>query len=337
LRSDWEFLSNRYPCRGEAAKRRQVPIGQKKKKLCDLCELERSGWCEINQIITTKFGDEYNPEASGKELKDKRMNRRIFLKSIFYAAGASLAGGSAYALHSMDLQITRQQIPLKGIRQKMRIVALSDLHAPCYYMSTRDLVRTINSQKPDLLILAGDMFGQPGFEKTADEFKRAEAAHAKLAVPGNWEYQLNIDPAALKKAYADAGIGYLVNEIREVGGLKIIGLDDLLHGAPQFKMAGGSRAEASPALVINHCPKAFDSIATIGRNTKIVISGHTHGGQIAPFGHALVTPSGSGRYLKGWYREKNNAMYVMRGIGATHLPLRLGARPELLVLDLLPS
>ena len=265
------------------------------------------------------------------------MNRRTFFKSILFASGASLAGSSAYALHSVNLQITRQQIPLKGIRQKMRIVALSDLHAPCYYLSTRDLVSTINAQKPDLLVLVGDMFGEPDFEKTVDEFKRAEAAHAKLAVPGNWEYSLKLDPAALKKAYADAGIGYLVNEVCEVGGLKVIGLDDLLRGAQRFKIVNNARADASPTLVINHCPQAFDHIAPDGRNPKIVISGHTHGGQIAPFGHALVTPAGSGGYLKGWYRKGNNSMYVMRGIGASHLPLRLGSRPELLVLDLIPA
>jgi predicted MPP superfamily phosphohydrolase len=68
-----------------------------------------------------------------------------------------------------------------------------------------------------------------------------------------------------------------------------------------------------------------------------VISGHTHGGQIAPFGHALYTPAGSGRYVKGWYRKGNNSMYVMRGIGTAHFPIRLGASPELLVLDLIPS
>ncbi|MGD8344802.1 MAG: metallophosphoesterase [Desulfobacterales bacterium] len=259
------------------------------------------------------------------------------MKSILFAGGASLAGGSAYALHSVDLQITRQQISLNGIRQKVRIVALSDLHAPCLYISTRDVVRAVNAQEPDVLILAGDMFGEPGFEKTVDEFKSAEAAHAKLAVPGNWEYGLKIEPMALKKAYADVGIGYMINEICEVGGLKIIGLDDLLRGAPRFKLADESRAGASPALVINHCPQAFDSIYPNGRNPKIVISGHTHGGQIAPFGRALVMPPGSGGYLKGWYRRGNNSMYVMRGIGASFLPVRLGARPELLVLDLMPS
>ena len=69
----------------------------------------------------------------------------------------------------------------------------------------------------------------------------------------------------------------------------------------------------------------------------LVLAGHTHGGQIAPFGRAFYTPPGSGSYLRGWYRNGKYAMYVMRGVGTTVIPMRIGARPELLVLDLYPA
>ena len=76
------------------------------------------------------------------------MNRRTFLKSLVFAGGATLAGGSAYALHSVDLQISHQQLPTSGLDRTLRVVALSDLHAPCYYISLPDLIRTINAQNP---------------------------------------------------------------------------------------------------------------------------------------------------------------------------------------------
>ena len=247
-----------------------------------------------------------------------------------------MAGGSAYALHSVDLEISRQEVPVSGLDRKLRVVALSDLHAPCYYISTPDLVSRINAENADVLILAGDMFGVPEFEKTVNEFKNAEAGYAKLAVPGNWEYSLKIDPAALKKAYADADIGYLVNDACEFGGLKIVGLDDLLSGSPNYRLAYDVSSKALPGLIISHCPGNFDRLTADARNREIVISGHTHGGQIAPFGHALITPPGSGPYVQGWYHRGQNLMYVMRGVGASYLPLRIGARPELLVMDLIP-
>ena len=248
-----------------------------------------------------------------------------------------MASGSAYALHSVDLDISRQEVPVKGIKQKMRIVALSDLHAPCYYISTPDLVRAVNAQKPDVLILAGDMFGVPDFEETICGFKNARAEYAKLAVLGNWEYQLNLSFESLKKAYRDAGIKLLINGTCEVTGLKILGLDDLLHGSPNYKLAYDGSSNALPALIVSHCPEAFDRIKSHYQNSKIIISGHTHGGQIAPFGKVLVTPPGSGKYIQSWYHRRNNSMYVMRGVGASYLPLRIGARPELLVLDLIPA
>jgi predicted MPP superfamily phosphohydrolase len=265
------------------------------------------------------------------------MNRRTFLKSILLAGTASLAGGSAYALHSVDLEITRQQVPLNGLSRKLRIVALSDLHAPCYYISTPELVRTVNAQNPDVLILAGDMFGVPRFEETINELADAEARYAKLAVPGNWEYHLDFDPAALKKAYADAGIEYLVNDISEISGLKVIGLDDLVRGNPNYRLVQDISSKPLPGLIINHCPGNFGRLTDDTQNQKIVICGHTHGGQIAPFGHALVTPQGSGPYVQGWYHRAQSSMYVMRGVGISNVPLRLGARPELLVLDLIPA
>jgi predicted MPP superfamily phosphohydrolase len=264
------------------------------------------------------------------------MNRRTFLKSLLYAGTASLAGGSAYALHSVDLEITRQQVGVSGLERKLRVVAVSDIHAPCYYLATADLICTANAQKPDVLILAGDTFGVRTYEETVDAFKNAEARLLKLAVPGNWEYHLGFDPQDLKKAYAGVGIAYLINDACEVGGLRIVGLDDLMRGAPRFEMVDGGEDRRSPLLVIDHCPAGFDRMASSGHNGKIVISGHTHGGQIAPFGQALVTPPGSGPYVKGWYRRGRNWMYVMRGVGTSSVPVRLGARPEMLVMDLVP-
>jgi len=262
------------------------------------------------------------------------MDRRSFLKSLLFAGGASLVSGSVYAWQSVNLEVSRERIEVEGIKQKLRVVALSDLHDPCYYLSTSGLVRSINAEKPDVLILAGDMFGTRDFEGLITGFSEANASYAKLAVLGNWEYQLHLNQAGLRKCYQNAGIKLLVNDTIEAFGLKILGLDDLLQGSPNYKLCDNT---SSPVLVISHCPGSFDRLPSSARSQKIVISGHTHGGQIAPFGRALVTPPGSGRYVKGWYRRGNNSMYVMRGIGATYVPVRIGARPELLVLDLLPA
>lgn len=64
----------------------------------------------------------------------------------------------------------------------------------------------------------------------------------------------------------------------------------------------------------------------------LMLSGHTHGGQIAVGGWAPLVPPGSGRYVRGWFRgDGAPPLYVSRGIGTSVLPLRFGATPELAV------
>jgi predicted MPP superfamily phosphohydrolase len=64
-----------------------------------------------------------------------------------------------------------------------------------------------------------------------------------------------------------------------------------------------------------------------------MLSGHTHGGQIAPFGIAIKLPHGSGGYVSGWSRDDGGPLYVSRGIGTSLVPIRIGATPELAQFD----
>jgi hypothetical protein len=264
------------------------------------------------------------------------MNRRTFLKSIVFAGGTALTSSSVYALQSTNLEISRQRMVLSGINKPLRIVALADLHDPCFYISTPDLIETINSENPDLFIMAGDIFSTRENTDLISKLGQINAGCMKLAVPGNWEYRLYSNLKNLRYSFGDAGIKLLVNEACEIQGLTVIGLDDLLGGSPDFNILNTASAGPAPNIVISHCPKSFDYFKSYSHKQTICISGHTHGGQIAPFGQALITPRGSGSYVQGWYYHQNNSMYVMRGVGTSVLPLRIGARPELLVLDLLP-
>ena len=87
-------------------------------------------------------------------------------------------------------------------------------------------------------------------------------------------------------------------------------------------------------LVLAHCPISRDMLGLPEEHpASLVLSGHTHGGQVAPFGLATILPRGCGRYVAGWYRDALPPMYVSRGIGTSLLPIRIGATPELVRLD----
>ncbi len=247
------------------------------------------------------------------------------------AGGGSLVGGVTYGYQSNLLEVSRESLVLPNLAQKLRIVAVSDVHAPLFYPA--DLVNMINAESPDIFILAGDIIDKRGNEDLVRMFREVKARYAKVATLGNWEYNGGTDFAKLRREYEDAGIALLVNAKLEASGLMIIGMDDSLCGSLDYRILKSVPDRSDSILVISHCPESFDSMTFLSHSPVVVLSGHTHGGQIAPFGVTLVTPPGSGPYVQGWYRRGKHSMYVMRGVGTSGVPLRIGARPELLVLD----
>jgi hypothetical protein len=119
----------------------------------------------------------------------------------------------------------------------------------------------------------------------------------------------------------------------------LLGLDDWRAGAPDYAQVTATDAAepgATRAIVMSHCPVAFDAITQIAHRPTVVLAGHTHGGQIAPFGWAIVLPEGSGRYVHGQYQSSDgpHTLYVSRGLGNSGPPFRIGARPELALLEI---
>jgi predicted MPP superfamily phosphohydrolase len=101
-------------------------------------------------------------------------------------------------------------------------------------------------------------------------------------------------------------------------------------------------------LLLAHCPEHRDRLEDAPSpfegtapprmdpaGITMMLSGHTHGGQVRVLGWAPAVPKGSGRYLRGWFRDPGSVpLYVSRGIGTSMLPFRLGARPEVAVFSI---
>jgi hypothetical protein len=262
------------------------------------------------------------------------MNRRSFLKLGLAATAASvIPAGTLYAVQSTELEITRHQVALPGLDRRMRIVIISDLHGRPRYLPVQELIETANSLRPDILILAGDMIDRPGDLDVLPAFAGAEAKLLKAAVLGNWEHKTGLGVEAFEDAYAAAGVTLLINSTFNIQNLTLFGLDDLVHGRPDFRKLNAALGRKGPSLFITHCPAAFNHLPSAAAAPVLAISGHTHGGQIAPFGNAIITPPGSGDYVHGWYRRGAASMYVTRGIGTSGVPIRIGARPEMVVVE----
>ncbi len=229
----------------------------------------------------------------------------------------------------------------KSSKNKIRVIQISDLHFNKLRSFHKSIARKINSLKPDLIFITGDSVDKTENIDSLNSFlKLIDESIKKYAITGNWEYWGNVDLTKLSKAYSTNNCELLINENRTISirnrEISIIGTDDLVGGNADFTKAIENLKHAKTNIVLTHCPAHRDIIAMQKEqlNIDLVLSGHTHGGQITLLGIAPFKPQGSGNYLKGWYKESEPKMYVSKGIGTSILPIRFGARAEIVEIEI---
>jgi uncharacterized protein len=268
----------------------------------------------------------------------RTIGRRAFLGTA--AAGVLGLGGYGSLVEPRRLTVTRSVANGRAAGQRAVTVAqVTDLHLRKVGSLHRRVARALAELRPDVVLFTGDSVGAPdGLEALRSFLGMLDGRVPKYAILGNWEHWGGVDVDALAEVYARAGCRLLVNETvaHPFGArrLAITGVDDLVGGRPDLPRAFGALPEGGAHLLLAHCPAHRDQLGGLPPPT-LVLSGHTHGGQVAPFGWAPLLPPGSGRYRAGWYRDAGlPPLYVSRGIGTSVVPVRLGAPPELAVFTL---
>lgn len=188
------------------------------------------------------------------------------------------------------MELVERELPVEHLPESLlgsRMVQLSDLHIgrqvdDAYLIRTFDRVRALS---PEIVVYTGDFVT---YDAAVFEHARRMFAHlplgrvATLGVLGNHDYGHGWSDGEVADQIAElaaaAGVRVLRNEIAEVAGLQIVGMDDLWAGrfAPQRALAG--RKPKAAALVLSHNPDAAD-LEGWGEYHGWILSGHTHGGQ----------------------------------------------------------
>lgn len=270
-----------------------------------------------------------------------QISRRRFLLGAG-AIGAAI-GADAFGLEANRVLLSRHNVAVRSLPSSLdglRIAQVSDLHLPGNQLAARAALDLLRSERPEVVVLSGDMTESGQAAAEMGEF--AAAARGTLgtvAVLGNWEYRARVVGQAARAVYRAAGVDLLVNQAKvlEIGGtgLALVGLDDILSGQPDIAAA---RAGLPPDVVevwVVHEPEFADQISPdSSENAAMLLAGHTHGGQIRiPF-LPPVKPVGAGRFLEGWYRDTVAPLYVSRGVGTTGVPARFRCPAELPVFTL---
>ncbi len=265
----------------------------------------------------------------------KKITRRKFIKTTALAGlGLILLDSLWFEKYVIDWNVLDFS---SDKSDRLKIIQVSDLHLNGINFFHEKIAIKINQAKPDLLVFTGDSVDkQDGVDFLQSFLELLDFSIEKIAITGNWEYWGKVDLAKLKQVYKASNCVLLINEnvnlsIRERE-ISVIGLDDYVGGSPDLKKAIAGVIPESTHLVLSHCPEYRDVISSesLEFDIDLILSGHTHGGQINLFGYVPFKPKGSGRYLKGLYSDYNPKMYVSKGIGTSILPIRFGSRAEIL-------
>lgn len=234
-------------------------------------------------------------------------------------------------------------VPIAGLGAAFdgyRIAQLSDLHIGGLWPRARAArwVSRVNALDVDLVALTGDYVtqGTSFHEDIVAVLAAMRGRDGAVAVMGNHDYFGDGD--SLVARLRARGVVVLRNEHRVLwrsgDALALAGVDDTWSGRADVARALAGHDLGRPLIALAHDPQLFPQLAR--RGAALVLSGHTHWGQIAlPFLATRYNLSRlSYRYHAGLYRDGAAVLYVSPGLGTTGPPMRLGAPPEITVLRL---
>lgn len=233
---------------------------------------------------------------------------------------------------------------VKPKSESIKVVQITDTQIGSFY-STKNLKKVankINALNPDIIVFTGDLIDysnkNPDIDEITTILSSMNARLGKFSVFGNHDYMYKL-PRYYRQIMKNSNFNLLINENKKIKlaedkYINILGVDEILNGNPNIKYLENKTDKKNFNLLLAHEPDLVDMLSKDAMN--LVLSGHSHGGQIrVPFKGALVTPPYGRKYTKGFYEINGNHLYVSSGLGSTKLPFRFLNIPEIVEFNIL--
>jgi len=246
-----------------------------------------------------------------------------------------------------DLSVKEKEL----LSKELKLVIISDLHLGAYNNNffLKRAVKKINKINPDIVIIPGDFsyyLNDKNIYSIFSDLKNIKAI--KLAVLGNHDYGKGEKDISQKLTSNLEMLGVLMldNKIKTIeinnSIIRLVGLEDIWVGSPDYSVLEKNdfNEQIDLSLLIAHNPDTIYDIKDYCSEDKscfhsdLMISGHTHAGQIRlPWLYKHIIPSAYG-FNKGFYNIFETNIFVTPGIGNVVLPLRLFNFPEISTINL---
>lgn len=284
-------------------------------------------------------------EISLRVLEKTTVNstRREFFKKTFDIGSILIATSvNAKAIYNANhIELEKVEVNIKNLKKSYTIVQLSDIHIGGLIDQKfiKNLVSRVNDLNPDIIVITGDLVDTNiKYAKDAlDELKNLKSAYGTYFIVGNHEYFHNV--SEIINHVNSLGIKTLENENVYIGdkneGFNLAGVYDVIGYRIDDYKPDINKAlldtTSDPIVLLAHQPRF---IKELNKKVDLVLSGHTHGGQITPFNLLVKLQQ---PYIKGLHQHNlDTQIYVNKGTGFWGPPMRLGASSEITHLTLIP-
>ena len=230
---------------------------------------------------------------------------------------------------AMHVSVDEVEIPVKGLKSKMRVVQLTDLHLGHFRGKEwlHDIVSDVNALKPDIVVITGDIYESHYnlTDEVVDELLGIKVPVYYVA--GNHDKYVNL--LRIKDMLRRVGVRVLDNEVDERMGLQIAGTGlEEVKDVIDTMMIDGEK----PCVMLRHYPNGAE--VAVEHGVDLMLAGHTHGGQMFPV--TLINHFGF-KYNRGLYEVGNGYIYVSNGAGTTGPPMRFGTKSVISLVTLKPE